>query len=282
MRQETQLEKQKNYMVFFSILIMLSLPNLSSAFASDKEFRCASEDTRCVLGIFPHGDKHHMEATYSPIAADLSIVSNTPMRLETSSSLQNFGNRLKGGQYDIALVGSGEFYQMARDVGYLPIARRNQSLKFSIVVKEKSPLNTLTDLKGKRVGLMPPGTATHLVTGYMLNQAGLDLDNDINSHAFKSQPSCLHALNIDLTDACTVASPVLEVTSMNTGQQFKFLAISHAYPNAVYMIHKDVAPEAALEIRDYFESRPGMIPTTDNDYLPFTRIHHIMNLEKES
>ena len=59
---------------------------------------------------------------------------------------------------------------IAADGVPVKIVLATQVAEAQIVVSDGSPIKTMTDLKGKKVGMSPPGSATHAITTAILDQ----------------------------------------------------------------------------------------------------------------
>src|SRR5213596_1153224 len=72
---------------------------------------------------------------------------------------------------------------IAADGVPVKIVLATQIAEAQIVVSDGSPIKTMTDLKGKKVGMSPPGSATHAIT-----TAILDLNFGIKANDYRIAP----------------------------------------------------------------------------------------------
>lgn len=91
-------------------------------------------------------------------------------------------NALRFEQVDIVLAGPSEYVLMAERVeGVQPITAIVRPEYYSVfIAPTDSDIESLEDLKGKHVAMKDHGSTTgHIMPSYMLDQAGLDIDRDL-------------------------------------------------------------------------------------------------------
>ena len=93
-------------------------------------------------------------------------------------------NALQFDQVDIILAGPSEYAVMrARQDVQMMVGIERAEYGTAFVVHADSDIHSLDDLRGKDVALKDPGSTTgHIVPSWMLVEAGLDLDRDLNTH----------------------------------------------------------------------------------------------------
>ncbi len=85
-------------------------------------------------------------------------------------------------QVDVVMTGPSEYVAIqSRIEGVQPIVSFARPSYASIfIVPEDSGIDTLADLKGKRISMKDVGSTTgHIIPAYMLVEAGLDIDRDV-------------------------------------------------------------------------------------------------------
>lgn len=239
-----------------------------SAHASHHD--CSNGESDCTLGIFPHLGVRQMEATYSSLAEDLSLLTDRPFRFVTASSLSRFEQKLAAGRYDLALIGSPQLLNIGRAAGYVPIARRADLIRFHLLSLSSGDIKLPADLVGKRLGHTSKNTATYLVTHEMLEREGVDSTRLADDLEFGKQVACANALLTNLVDACTVASPVLEQIYLQFGtERFHVVSSSREFPNAIYLAHRSLDKRLFEQAQTYLANRPGFVRARIGDYAAF-------------
>lgn len=154
------------------------------------------------FGVFPHLAAGQIENVFAPMAADLSRAIGRTVGLKTKPTFEAFMEELDGQVYDIAFVQPFDYVWAHDKHGYIPLARRGEPLTGLIVVKTDSPLRSLGELKGKKIGLPPEVAAVSHLTKMALLQAEIDPRTDIKLQYYKAHDSCLQQLLIGGIDAC--------------------------------------------------------------------------------
>jgi len=118
---------------------------------------------------------------FAPFAEKFEELSGVELELYSLANRTAAGNALQYDEVDLVFAGPSEFvlFQQLAEMDILfSIVRPNYGSSF--VVKADSDIQSLEDLKGRRVALKDAGsTSGHIFPSMMLAQAGLDLDRDL-------------------------------------------------------------------------------------------------------
>jgi len=235
--------------------------------------RC-SEEQQCLFGVFPHSGFAQLQDTYSGIAEDLSLMLDRPVRLVSGSSMAHFQELTEAQRWDIALIGPGQFVSYAQPKGYIPVARSTRLLTYELITLKDKGIDSVGELRGKRLGLMWPNTGTHLMTHKLLGEAGIDPGKDLQTTTYASQHACVHALLIDLVDACGVATSILNILREQKPADYLSIARTQPFAGAMYVVHPSLDEADKEAARDYLQNRPGMQPFSPKDLDEYL---HIIN-----
>ena len=77
------------------------------ALLSTVNYCLATEGIR--FGVYPHLPPRDLEKVYAPIAEEFSRVLNMPVKFESSSSFENFNDRLDQDTFDVVFVQPFDF-----------------------------------------------------------------------------------------------------------------------------------------------------------------------------
>lgn len=225
------------------------------------------------LGVFPHLSAGQIENIYAPMAVDFSKVLGRSVTLKTKSSFEDFMNELDKQAYDIAFVQPFDYVWAHDKHGYLPLARFGEPLHGVIVVKTSSPLHTLHDLKGKKVGLPPEVAAVSHLTKMALLEAKIHPQTDTALQYYKGHDSCLQQLLIGNIDACGTAAYPLRFFENKWQVKFKVLAQTPSIPHSLFIAHPRVSKEerdAILKtILSWDETDAGRKLLEKGEFMPF-------------
>lgn len=210
---------------------------LFSLFLSGASLSVQAQDNGYQLGVFPHFAAGQLETMFGPIAIDFSKALGRPVSLKTKPSFEAFMGELDKQVYDIAFVQPFDYVWAHDKHGYIPLARRGESLVGLIVVKTGSPLHSLRELKGKKVGLPPEVAAVSHLTKMTLLQAKLNPETDTALQYYKAHDSCLQQLMIGEVDACSTAAYPLRYFEKKRNIKFRVLAETQSISHALFIVH---------------------------------------------
>lgn len=233
------------------------------------------------LGVFPHLAAGQIETMFAPMAADFSKTLGRPVVLKTKSSFEAFMGELDKQVYDIAFVQPFDYVWAHDKHGYIPLARRSEPLSGLIVVKTDSPLQSLQELKGKKVGLPPEVAAVSHLTKMALLKAKVDPRTDTKLQYYKAHDSCLQQLLIGKIDACGTAAYPVRFFENKWNVKFRVLAETQTIPHSLFIVHPRVSKqerdailktivswgktESGKQLLEKFELKP-FVAVTDAEY----------------
>ncbi|GLZ33264.1 C4-dicarboxylate ABC transporter substrate-binding protein [Lentzea sp. NBRC 105346] len=147
---------------------------------------CEASDGRVTIATGNSG------GVYFVVGGGLAklISDNTKLKAsaaETGASVQNI-QQLVGGQYDIAfsladtaadaVQGKGAFDGKPVKVSALARIYSNYT---QVLVRTDSGINSVADMKGKRISTGSPKSGTEVIAGRLLKAAGLSIDSDVQA-----------------------------------------------------------------------------------------------------
>jgi len=253
--------------LLLATVLSLVLPTLSAADNSERVYS---------LGVFPHLPPRDLEKVFAPMAADLAQVLGVRVQLHSSTTYQKFSERLDGEQFDIAFVQPFDYIRVADQHGYLPLATRTEKLATIVVTSVDSPLNSIQDLRNKRVAL-PPRTAavSQLLRGYLKSQ-GIDPDRDIKLSYHRSHVSCMQQVLIGEAVACGTAAPARRFFQSKFKIPLKVIGKSREIPHTLWVVHKRLPAEVRNKIRTrilgWSNTREGQALLERGKLMPFVAI----------
>lgn len=196
-----------------------------------------------IFGVFPHLSMGQLEKIYAPIAEDFGRALSRQVLFRSKSDFEQFTNELKQQTYDVAMVQPFDYVVAHDRYGYLPLARRGETLAAQFMVLPHSPLKSIQDLRGKKIGV-PPDTAaiSHLVK-LALSRAGLRPGRDVHLRHFRTHDSCLQQLIIGSIDTCGSAPYPVRFFQSKWKVELRVLSETFVIPHALFVVHKRVPPK---------------------------------------
>jgi len=226
------------------ILILMGIaliPWFSTATAAGQSYR---------FGVFPYLSPLRLDQIYSPVARELSKALDRQINFRTSTSTPRFKERLQTGYYEIALM-PPIYYPYAIDtLGYLPVARMEESFYSLIVTLESNDIRSVDDLKGKKIGLPPIMGPVVVLAQRSLVKQGISLESDVSFEKHRTLGGCFQKLLARKLDACVSPSFAVSAFKKFMGVEFRTVMKSESFANQLFMVHPRVSEQDRDRIRD--------------------------------
>lgn len=234
-----------------------------------------------TFGVFPYLSSGHLETIYAPMGAALSQVLGCSMRFRTSSTFATFAENLRKQVYDIAFIQPFFYAMIAREAGYLPMARVDTELSGLIMVPHDSALQGLSDLRGATLALPPVEAAVSHLAKIMLLHNGLDPERDVTLKHVPSHSACLHQLLVGTAQACATANSPLRIFQQQHHVRFRQLARTPSIPSSLFVAHARMGSHDRVQLQralvTWHQSEPGqtllararfsrLVPASDATY----------------
>ena len=263
------MNKVRNLLLLF--LLALS-PALSAQSTIEKPF---------VFGVFPYLSPIRLDEIFSPVSQELSLTLDHRVKFTTSSNLPKFKEKLKFGYYDMAII-QPILYPFAVDtVGYIPLVRMEEPILAVIMVLENSPLQSVIDLKGKKIATPPVFGPIVSLAKRSLIEHGISPDADISFVTNKTVGSCFQKVLVGQADACLAPDFAVKPFEKSMGIKLRTLLRSEGIPNQSLVVHPRVPEQVRKKILQtllswrYFEkgrnllkpmNTKGFVELRDSEY----------------
>jgi ABC-type phosphate/phosphonate transport system substrate-binding protein len=196
---------------------------------------------------------------YAAIASDLSKLLKQPVTVEPIADYPTLRKGLAAKQYDIAMVHPAHLSIVAiKDTHYklVAVTKGFQQYRASFLVKKDSPLKSLGELKGLRLGVPDEDSITAWMVRATLRDANVD-PKAVSINYMRYQDAIPFAVENNLTSAgATAANGIVKNWQ---GQGGKVLLQSKAVPIKHIIASPNLTPEQIDKVRDYLTS----LDTTD-------------------
>ena len=201
--------------------------------------------------------KEDMAARYAGIAAGLSKVLKQPVTVEPVLDYASLRRGLADKRFDLALVHPAHIsIEAMKYSGYhlVAVVRGYQSYQAQFLVRGDSPLKSLTELKGRKIGAPDADSITSVMMRATLRDAGLGLaDTEIVYTRY--QDAVPFFVDNNLTPAgATAANAVIKAWTAKGG---RVLAKSRQVPIKHVIAAPQIGPAQLELIRDYLLSLDG-------------------------
>ncbi|QJQ96122.1 MULTISPECIES: phosphate/phosphite/phosphonate ABC transporter substrate-binding protein [Halomonadaceae] len=167
-------------------------------------------------------------------------------------------NALRFEQVDIVMAGPSEYVLMAERVaGVQPITAIVRPEYYSVfIAPNDSGIDSLDDLKGKHVAMKDHGSTTgHIMPSYMLHQAGLDIDRDLQITLLDG--ARMQALASGEVDAVgTGVRDFAPFVAQHGEENYRIIARGQDMPGDPLVAGPHLSADCVAEIQDAFMADP--------------------------
>ncbi len=247
------------------------------------------------MGIFPRWNTEATYIMFKPLADGLSQSLGRKVELETSHDFVSFWQQVEKQRYDIVHYNQYHYVRSHKDYGYQVIAHNVEfgqgKISGAILVRKDSGINSLADLKGKKIAFGGGRHAmqAYIMTTYLLRNAGLNEGDYFEQFALNPTKACL-ATYYHQTAAAGAGDYVLDLPGVQQEMdvsELKYLAVGEKLAHLPWAVRKEHAPDLAAKIQQYLASLKDtaqgqaileaagltdMAPAQDSDYDPHRRI----------
>ena len=203
-------------------------------------------------GVTYRVSNDEIRARYAAIAADLSKLLRQPVTLEPIGHYPTLRQGLTDKAYDIALVHPAHLSIAAiKNSGYrlVVVAKGFEKYQANFLIRADSPMKSLAELKGKRLGAPDEDSITSWMVRATLRDAKLDLKN-INMTYTRYQDAVPFFVENHLTHVgATAANSVIKEWKDKGG---KVLAQSKTVPIKHVIAGASLNAEQVAALRAYF------------------------------
>ena len=191
------------------------------------------------LGIEPRGSAVETQQAFAPLAEYLARELQEPVRLIVSDDFTDYGKRLQNREFDIAFAAPATIlYSMdvtGPELAAVALDRDNgATLKGVFLVPKDSRIESLAQLKGKRIAYVARSSQGYIVQSHTLRQAGIDPEKDISAQFTQKLDRAVTAVMEGNADAAGVGDVVFsKLKGKMDLSSLRVLSTSPATPNWV-------------------------------------------------
>ena len=234
---------------FITISLLIFLANLEIAAAQNK----------LTIGVFPRHNYAETIRMFLPLEKYLTNKLGMPVKIESARDFEHFWSNIETKKYDLVHVNQSQYLNAHKRFGYNILLKNEEfgqsTLRSIIVVRKDSGINSLNDLKNKKIIFGGNKTAmmSYLIPNKLLNDAGISKDK-INVSFARNPPNALMAVYIKQADACGIGDAVLKLTKIKNNidtDKIKIIAKSEAVPHLAWATAKSMSDALQKKVRMY-------------------------------
>lgn len=224
--------------------------SLAPTFAQDQT------PDQLVLGMIPSVEAGRIVDTLDPLGDMLSAKLGIPVKTFTSTNYTGMVEALGSGKVDIAMLGPAAMVQAhdryGAEIILASVRNGATSYKSQFTVMCDSGIKSFSDLKGKRIAFVDPGSASGYQFPYVyLKKQGIDPDKDMQAIFAGSHDAAMLALYNGDVDVATTYNDVRQDMVKDYPDIMKktcVLGYSDPIPNDGVVVRKGLSPDLTAKI----------------------------------
>lgn len=210
-----------------------------------------------VFGVFPRRNSKDTIRLFTPIVELLEKELGRKVILETTPDFESFWRVMEQRRYDLVHFNQYHYIRSHKEQGYRVIVKNEEfgsdSIAGSIFVRKDSGLDSLQDLRGKKIvfGGGPTAMQSYIIPAYLLASAGLKESDYTKDYAI-SPPNALYAVyygHADAGGAGNVVASLPVVTQNIDTSELKELVSSKNGPQLPWAVRDDMPLELEKKIQ---------------------------------
>lgn len=239
-----------------------------------------------ILGVHPYLPPHELIERFTPLARYLSRATGRQVEVRVGQTYAEHINALGTGLIDIAYMGPASYVTMTRQFGPRPLLARqvinhDPLLKGEIIVRQDSPIKTLSDFRGKCFYFGDVNsTMSHILPELTLARAGVPLSQLGSYRSLKGHDNIALGVLSGDCDGGAVKSEVYEafksrglrvVAELPEVADHVLVASNHLPPELVRQLRQAIldlnhSPEGHHVMTSIHLHMTGLVPARDSDY----------------
>lgn len=188
------------------------------------------------LGIMPFNSTLALIKTHRPLLQHLETALGRNVIVYTSTDYFTYVNELLDGQFDLAIAGP-HFGVMSQSRGMTILARYKADLQPVFVVKVGSSIQTLSDLKGKRLGLSSRLSISSIGGVKWLQDQGLTLNQDYQLLERSTHGAAVAAVAVGELDAALTTHTPLNQIPEDVRAKIRVMPLDIHTPHLMTLAH---------------------------------------------
>ncbi|MCE1227397.1 MAG: phosphate/phosphite/phosphonate ABC transporter substrate-binding protein [Geobacteraceae bacterium] len=201
----------------------------------------AADASPIKIGIMPFNSTLALIKTHQPIRAHLQAALGRPVEFYTAPDYLTFYRESQAGQFDMLITGP-HFAVMSLASGYKPLFHYHAKLQPIFVVSRKSDIRSLTDLRGKKIGLSSRLSISSIGGIKWLQDHGLKAGKDYRLVEKPTHGAAVAAVSIGELDAALTTFTPLKQIPDDVRAKITVLATEIKTPHLMTLVHERLGP----------------------------------------
>ncbi|MBK7414713.1 MAG: phosphate/phosphite/phosphonate ABC transporter substrate-binding protein [Dechloromonas sp.] len=208
------------------------------------------------IGIIPYLTPNVLMSLFQPLRQHLEKDLGRPVELYTATDVRSFARRTLKPDFDIVITAAHQARLAQLEGGYHPLARFTGPLHAAVIVAQKSPLNQIKDLRGRRIAITDRSILVNIAMNKVFADQGLS-DKDFDFVTVNSQNTAIIAVAQGDSDAAIIAHFTLDQSPEDQRRAVRVIYRSDILPNVLLLASAKRDDPMREQIRASLLGLPG-------------------------
>lgn len=215
--------------------------------------------TPLTLGIVPYMSTGMLLRTHAALAQSLESSLQRPVNLRTAPDYKSFFQRLRAGDYDIAITPPHYGWLAIRDHGFQPLLVHRDPIRGILVSAADQPVKNIADLRGASIAVTDRSALMAILGAQTLADEGLVENRDYQFVSAVSHSSAIHNAITGKTRAALVNAISLVLSPPEIRQRTQVWRDLAVFPGQFYIAHARLGEDykAVIAALQAFERSPA-------------------------
>ena len=242
--------QQISRLFVFCVIALVLFQPVSDALASDE----------LIMGVFPRRNAKTTIVSFRPLAQYLSKKMGRKVKVVTAKDFPVFWQNVKAQKYDIVHFNQLHYIESHEKFGYQVILSNEEFgldvIRGAIVVRKDSGINSLADLKGRKIvfGGGKKAMIAYVVNTHTLQQAGLN-EQDYQWSFARTPPNATISVYRKQADAAGIGDVGLKIPALKSMgidvSALKLIGVSKPLPHLPWAVKGTIPAETRDQIQKY-------------------------------
>jgi phosphonate transport system substrate-binding protein len=216
--------------------------------------RC--EENPLTIGIIPYLTPNLLMDLFKPVREHLQEQLGRPVDLYTAPDVRTFVQRTLVRKFDVVITAAHQARLAEVKAGYIPVVRFTGPLNAAVVTGIRSPIRTLSDLRGHMIAVTDRSILVNIAMTKILADHGVGDDN-VQFVPVNTQNTGLLAVAGGDVDAAIVALFTLDQSPAVQRDAVRLLFKSDDLPNVTILLNPNLPATDRDRIKANLLDLPG-------------------------
>lgn len=218
---------QTNIALFVFFLFSLLLSPIANA-----------DKSELIFGVYPYLSPNQIVEQFTPLSDHLSQSLGQPVTLRSAPNFEQFIERSHAGEYDIIFTAPHMGRLAEKHDNYRPLAQTGYPIVVVALVKNDSPIKSLSDLRNRKLAVGAKLSMTYQISNHALATSGLMLGKNVDFIDTASFSNVLEAILRGEADAGATGTLLWDSAPAEQRAQLREIYRSKPVPGFLLLGHK--------------------------------------------